>query len=56
MCIRDSYRTVYQGCEKSSERKHLADKGAYHSHEDTALFRQVENQRDFHKGDYHLAE
>ena len=50
------YGTVYQRCKKPPERKHLADKGAYHSHEDTALFRQVENKRDFHKGDYHLAE
>ena len=34
----------------------MADEGAYYPHEDTAFFRQAENQRDFHKGDYHLAE
>ena len=40
---------------KSFERKHLADKGAYYPHEDTSLFWQVENQRDFHKRNHHLA-
>ena len=34
----------------------MADKGAYHPHEDTSVFWQVKNQRDFHKGDYHMAE
>ena len=34
----------------------VADKGAYHPHEDTSVFWQVKNQRDFHKGDYHMAE
>ena len=34
----------------------MTDEGAYYQHEDTALFRQAENQRDFHKGDHHLAE
>lgn len=38
------------------ERKHLADKRAYHSHKDTSVFWKAENQRDFHKGDYRLAE
>ena len=47
---------VYPGYEKPSEREHMADKGAYHPHEDFTLFRQAENQRDFHKGDYRLAE
>ena len=31
-------------------------KEAYHPHEDFTLFRQDENQRDFHKRDYHMAE
>ena len=34
----------------------MADQGAYHPHEDTSVFRKVKNQRDFHKGDYHMAE
>ena len=33
----------------------LADEGAYYPHEDTALFRQAKNQRDFHKRNHHLA-
>ena len=27
-----------------------------HTHKDTSVFRETENQRDFHKGDYYLAE
>ena len=26
------------------------------THKDTSVFRETENQRDFHKGDYYLAE
>ena len=36
--------------------EHMADKGTYHPHEDFTVFRQAENQRDFHKRNYHLAE
>ena len=34
----------------------MADEGAYHPHEDFTLFRQDENQRDFHKRGYRMAE
>ena len=40
----------------SFEGKHVAYQRAYHTHKDTSVFRETENQRDFHKGDYHLAE
>ncbi len=32
----------------------MADKRTYHPHENTSVFWQVKNQRDFHKGDYHM--
>ena len=38
------------------EGKHVAYQRAYHTHKDTSVFRETENQRDFHKGDYYLAE
>ena len=47
---------VYPGYEKPSEGEYMADKGAYHPHKDFTLFRQVENQRDFYKRGYRMAE
>ena len=34
----------------------MADKRAYHPHVDFTLFRQAENQRDFYKRGYRMAE
>ena len=36
--------------------KHMADKGTYHPHKDFTLFRQAENQRDFHERGHCMAE
>ncbi len=35
---------VYKGYEEPLERKHMADQGTHHPHENPAVFRQVENQ------------
>ena len=39
----DLFTTVYPGCENTSEGEHMADKGAYHPHEDTYVFRKVKD-------------
>ena len=51
-----AFNKLYPGYEKPSEGEHMADKGTYHPHEDFTVFRQAENQRDFHKRGHCMAE
>ena len=45
----EAFCEIYTNDQGAAERKHMADQGEYHQNKTAPVFRQAENQRDYHK-------